>query len=57
MVAYGNQLLTILEKKDCKTEGELSQEEQAALDSLKLAQERKKTLEPMLYEAFILTSE
>ena len=53
MVAFGNQLLTIMEKQDAKSEGELSPEEEAKLKALNDAKERKKVLEPMLYETFI----
>lgn len=57
MVSYGTQLLTILEKQNVKKEGDLSEEEQIALKTLTDAQARKKLLEPMLYETFILVSE
>ena len=40
-----------------KKEGDLSEEEQIALKTLTDAQARKKLLEPMLYETFILVSE
>ena len=57
MVAFGNQLLTIMEKQNCKKEGELTQEEEVTLKQLRDAEERKKTLEPMLYETYILISQ
>ena len=57
MVAYGNQLLIILEKGDVKSEGELSPEEQADLKALNAAKDRKKVLEPMIYETFIKISQ
>ena len=56
MATFGDQLLTILEKKDTKSEGELSPEEEASLKALNDAKERKKVLEPMLYETFIQIS-
>lgn len=57
MVAYGNQLLTILEKQGAKSEGELTQPEKAKLQALKDAQERKRVLEPFLYHTFIFVSQ
>ena len=53
MVTYGNQLLIILEKKNAKSEGKLTPEEEAELKALNAAKERKKVLEPMIYETFI----
>ena len=57
IVNYSNQLLTIMEKSDAKSEGELSPEEEAKLKALNDAKERKKILEPMLYETFIQISQ
>ena len=56
MVAYGDQLLIILEKKNAKSEGKLTPEEEAELKALNAAKERKKVLEPMIYETFIKIS-
>ena len=40
-----------------KQEGKLNKEEQKKLDDLKNAKQRKKLLEPMLYETFIFMSQ
>ena len=40
-----------------KQEGKLDKEEQKKLDDLNNAKQRKKLLEPMLYETFIVMSQ
>ena len=57
MHAFGNQILIIADNENVESEGELTQEQQIKLEALNEAQKRKKLLEPMLYETFILASE
>ena len=57
MVAFGTQLLTILENQNVKRDGELSNEEKVMVGALTKAESRKKVLEEVLYETFILVSE
>jgi hypothetical protein len=54
---FGVTLLNILEKKDVKREGELDNEEKLELDTLLKAEARKKLLEEVVYETFIIVSE
>ena len=44
MVAFGNQLLVILENNDAKRSGELSNEEKVKLAALTSAENKKKIL-------------
>ena len=46
-----------MNNKDVKQEGKLDKEEQKRLDDLNNAKQRKKLLEPMLYETFIVMSQ
>ena len=46
-----------MSNKDVKQEGKLDKEEQKKLDDLNNAKQRKKLLEPMLYETFIVMSQ
>ena len=46
-----------MNNKDVKQEGKLDKEEQKKLDDLNNAKQRKKLLEPMLYETFIVMSQ
>ena len=57
MFNFGLNLLKILENQDCKKDGELTNEEQVKLDSLRAAEARKKVLEEVLYEMFIVISQ
>ena len=57
MVAFGNQLLTILENQNIKQDGDLSNEEKVKLDALTRAIKSKKILEEEVYETFIIVSE
>ncbi len=54
---FGITLLTIGEKKDIKREGELDNDEKLLLDTLRKAEARKKLLEEVVYEIFIIVSE
>lgn len=56
-VNFGFDMLTILENKDVPREGDLSKEDKVKLEQLQAAERRKKMLEEVIYESFILISQ
>lgn len=49
-------MLTILENRDVSFDGELSKEDQVKFEAFKAAESRKKILEAVIFEVFILVS-